>query len=100
MNVFERSLYSMNKFLQTVESADLQKIIDEVSEMKFEGPTLEAYFKSLTHRTNIYFTFQPGVEPHIFNSPPDLCNFSQEFDQTPKFPLESFFLRNIAKWNK
>lgn len=91
MSVFDKSLRAMDNYLEHVDKDELQRIINEVSEMDFEGPTIEEFFNSVFHNNTLEFIFQPGVTPHTSSPPPLMCNFIPENNQTPKYPLESFF---------
>jgi hypothetical protein len=90
MNVFDKSLLALDQYLAKANQDDLQKVLDEVEEMEFEGPNLEEFFTSIFQSKPLRFKFQEGVFLCTNHQPPPQ-GFQLTNQQTPKFPLESFF---------
>ena len=88
MSVFQTSLLALDKYLENAEQDDLQQILNEVKAMNIEGPTVGDYLSSIVQDKPLQFRFQPGIE--ACNVEPPNMDF-QVIDETPKYPLESFF---------
>ncbi|MBK6384042.1 MAG: hypothetical protein IPF69_11360 [Chitinophagaceae bacterium] len=95
MNVFDKSLLALDAYLAQAKQEELQKILEDVGGVCYEGPNLEDFFTTIFQNKPLRFKFQNGVTYYADSKPPPVG--FQLISQTPKETLESFFC-NIALW--
>ena len=100
MNVFERSIASVDRVLADMQYDELERIVEGI-EGDFEGITFEEYLKCVFSKPRFNYKFQAGIFAHEkrIEQPPDIPQYIPEINETPNFNLESFFYY-IVSWNR